>query len=620
MAMTNDAIPAAAAMAATIAPTVPTFDHIVVVMEENHSYNQIIGDTLDAPYINNTLAAGGALMGNYFAITSPSEPNYFALYAGSTFGVTDDNFHSEPDPTLYTILQAAGKTFTGFVDTASNATDQNHNPWEYFPEGTSVETGFTSFPALFPSGDYSSLPNVSFVIPNVNDDMHNGTIAAGDSWLQTNLSAYALWATSHNSLLIVTWDESGGTQNNQVPAIFYGADVKPGVYTTTSYDHYNMLSTLLAGYGLTGPNNAATAAPISEIFTPPCYRRGTLILTESGEVPIENLAIGDMVMTLSGWLRPIRWIGRRAYDGRFIAGKRDVLPICITAGALSDGVPARDLWVSPGHSLSLDGVLVLAEHLVNGATIVHADSVDEIEYFHIELDMHDIVFADGAPAETFVDCDNRLMFVNGAGYAAHYPDDDRPTWKFCLPRLEWGSDELTTIRAALLERAAAHGHALDTDPDFQLIVDGEIIRPDSIVDCVYRFDIPAGSAAVSLASRSTVPAEVVGASRDIRRLGVPVERITLREAGMWIEIEHGHAGLCDGFHEDEEGHRWTNGLARLPETWLRPLSGAVILEVRLVSSELPYRLDPPARAARIAAGTGPARAVRRPRRAAARQT
>lgn len=165
---------------------VPAYSHIVVVMEENHAYNEIIGSP-SAPYINGTLVPGGAVMSNYFAITHPSEPNYFALYAGSTFGVTDDNFHAEPDPTLDTVLNAAGKSFAGYVE---QPIDQNHTPWEYFPEGTSVEKDISSFTA----GNFAALPTVSFVIPNVNDDMHDGTIQQGDTWLQNNINAYAQWA------------------------------------------------------------------------------------------------------------------------------------------------------------------------------------------------------------------------------------------------------------------------------------------------------------------------------------------------------------------------------------------------------------------------------------------
>jgi hypothetical protein len=328
-----------------------------------------------------------------------------------------------------------------------------------------------------------------------------------------------------------------------------------------------------------------------------CFCRGTLILTDQGEAAVEDLAIGDRVVTLSGEAKPVRWIGRRAYDGRFIAGKRDVLPIRVIAGALADGVPARDLWLSPEHSLYVDGVLVQAKHLVNGATIIQADDVEQVEYFHIELESHDILFANGAPAETYVDCDNRLMFANGSEYDRLYPKDDRPTWEFCRPRLEWEDAELTKIRTAFFDRAAALGHAVDTDPDLHLVVDGQSVRPEAVAAGRYRFGIPAGCRAVWLASRRTVPAEVAATSRDTRPLGVPLERLALYDADLSIEAWHGHAALSEGFHDDEPSHRWTDGMARLPDALLRPFTGDVTLDVQLVRSELGYRLPVVARRA-----------------------
>jgi acid phosphatase len=226
---------------------VPAYSHIVVVVEENTNYDEIAGNTA-APYIN-SLMAGGANLTNFSALTHPSQPNYFALYAGSTFGTTDDSSYTEPDPTLYTILKGAGLTFTGYTETQGDGHDFNHDPWVSFPEGTSAQTDFTSFPALFPGGDYATLPTVSFVIPDDTTNMHSGTIAAGDSWLQANLSGYAQWAKANNSLLVVVWDEnddeSGGTvePSNQVPAILYGANITPGNYNT-SYSDYNLLATI----------------------------------------------------------------------------------------------------------------------------------------------------------------------------------------------------------------------------------------------------------------------------------------------------------------------------------------------------------------------------------------
>jgi hypothetical protein len=184
-----------------------------------------------------------------------------------------------------------------------------------------------------------------------------------------------------------------------------------------------------------------------------CYSRGTLIRTETDEVAVEDLAIGDRVMTISGEAKPVKWIGWRAYDGRFISGNREILPVRIAAGALADGVPARDLFLSPEHSLYIDKMLVPAEHLINGATITQAERVEQVEYFHVELAAHDVIFAEGTPADSYVDCDNRLKFANGAEYALLYPNDDAAKWQFCAPRLEEGAPELTAIRARIARRA-----------------------------------------------------------------------------------------------------------------------------------------------------------------------
>ena len=248
---------------------VPTPDHVVVVIEENQSYNEIIGNS-SAPYIN-SLAAGGALFTNSFAISHPSQPNYLALFSGSTQGVTDDNAcgpFSGPD--LGSALASAGRTFGGYSEglpsTGSTVLTtgeyaRKHNPWSDFSDVPASENmPFTSFPT-----NYSSLPTVSIVVPNLLNDMHDGTINQGDTWLQANLGAYATWAKTHNSLLIVTWDEDDGSQSNQVPTIFYGQSVKPGNYSEY-VDHYGVLRTIEDMYGLAHMNNTASATPITDAW------------------------------------------------------------------------------------------------------------------------------------------------------------------------------------------------------------------------------------------------------------------------------------------------------------------------------------------------------------------
>jgi hypothetical protein len=334
----------------------------------------------------------------------------------------------------------------------------------------------------------------------------------------------------------------------------------------------------------------------------PCFVRGTLIRTEGGEVPVEELAIGDRLVTMAGGAEPIRWIGRRAYDGRFIAGNRKILPVRVTAGALADGVPARDLWLSPQHALYIDGVLATAEHLVNGATIVQAESIDTLEYFNIEFDQQQVIFAAGAPAESYVDCDNRLMFANGRDYAALYPNDNRPKWQFCASRPERDAPEIAAIRAALLQRAGMLGCEATTDPALHLVVDGAVLRPHSVAGQVHQFAVPAGAKAVRLASRSAVPAETQPAGGDVRRLGVAVERIVLVDADLTVEVPHGHIGLCDGFHPAEATHRWTDGCGRLPQSLLRLFPAGFTLRLQRAETALAYPLSPPAQPRFAAAG------------------
>jgi hypothetical protein len=184
----------------------------------------------------------------------------------------------------------------------------------------------------------------------------------------------------------------------------------------------------------------------------PCYCPGTLILTPDGEVPVEELQIGDEIVTLSGAARTIEWIGRRSYSGQFVLGREDILPICITAGAIEDGIPRRDLWVSPNHALYLEDVLIEAKDVVNGVSIYQAEAVDSVAYFHLELASHDVIFAEGAAAESFIDDDNRGLFHNAAEYWRAHPDEVAAPAQYCAPRQEEGF-AVGRARARINDRA-----------------------------------------------------------------------------------------------------------------------------------------------------------------------
>jgi Hint domain len=182
----------------------------------------------------------------------------------------------------------------------------------------------------------------------------------------------------------------------------------------------------------------------------PCFVSGTRILADGGEIAVEQLRIGDLVVTKSGETRPIKWIGRRSYSERFTLGAKHLLPICVKAGALSDGVPRRDLWVSPNHALYLDGVLIGAGDLVNGISVVQAERFASLEYFHIELETHDVIISEGAFSETFIEDDNRSVFHNAHEFRTLYPSAPTEQARYCAPRVcEGGELERARQRIAL---------------------------------------------------------------------------------------------------------------------------------------------------------------------------
>jgi len=371
-----------------------------------------------------------------------------------------------------------------------------------------------------------------------------------------------------------------------------GGSYANGVFTLTDNNGNDIIGTIAAPGYVSGDFSFTAGAGDTLDITDtqaPCYCRGTLILTDRGERPVEELAIGDRVITVAGELKPIKWIGRRGYNGRFIRGQRSVLPIVVSAGALAPGVPTRDLWVSPEHALYIDRVLVPAKLLVNGMTIAQVEAVERLEYFHIELDSHDVILAEGAPAESYVECDNRLMFHNAAEFTALYPAALPDTGRFYALRIGEGM-AAETIRERLLGRAAALGHRVTDDPGLYLIADGVAVEPLAVEDGVYRFTLQHPASAVYLASRSAVPAETDAASRDRRRLGVCLRRITLRDADLTLDLVPEHHLLREGFHEAEGEHRWTAGMARLPASVLGLFAGPIDIEIALHPTDLRYPL------------------------------
>jgi Hint domain/RTX calcium-binding nonapeptide repeat (4 copies) len=168
---------------------------------------------------------------------------------------------------------------------------------------------------------------------------------------------------------------------------------------------------------------SAAALKASSSIDVACYLQGTLIQTPTGDMPIEQLAIGDLVITADGSPRRIRWLGYRSFTTRFLKPDSRMLPVTVKAGALGDNLPRRDLHVSPGHSLLMDGVFVNADLLINGVSVLRQAPGDEVAYVHIELDTPDAIIAEGIASETYVNDGNRRQFENWQSYAIRYGDD-----------------------------------------------------------------------------------------------------------------------------------------------------------------------------------------------------
>jgi hypothetical protein len=268
---------------------VPVYDHIVIVVEENKDYGEIIGSK-DAPYINDTLKVEGANLTQMYAEEHVSQGNYFWLFSGSNHNVgfhdiiPDRNNNANYPFTARNLgeqLINKGLSFKGYAESLPAIGDtvdshgsyaRKHVPWISFsnvPNGKTVDTSSNLRFADFPL-DYKKLPTVCFVIPNLDHDMHNGrppkSIEAGDAWLRQNLDRYYRWAKTNNSLLILTFDENYNTTyyhgltdpassdsviRNRIVTVFGGAHVKAGDYPEgKGVTHVNILRTLEAMYGL----------------------------------------------------------------------------------------------------------------------------------------------------------------------------------------------------------------------------------------------------------------------------------------------------------------------------------------------------------------------------------
>jgi hypothetical protein len=353
----------------------------------------------------------------------------------------------------------------------------------------------------------------------------------------------------------------------------------------------NLLTLTEGGSQVTTPLSVTLADPSATfsfggvdsfaVAAAPCFAAGTRIATPGGEVPVERLAIGDLVLTAAGDAKPIRWIGQRRLDCDRHPQPELVRPVRIRAGAIGEDRPRRDLVLSPDHALWLPGtggdaanVLIPVKHLIDGATIVQ-ENVARAHYFHVELATHDILLAEGLPAESYLDTGNRAQFENGAAQVSLHPDFAPLNWDDACAPLCVDGPALAAARRHLLARRIAAS-------DLHVLVNDRMIRPVYFRGELHLFLLPAGTEEVRIVSRSGVRIGGIVADGKIIALDSPALA----------------AGFAPPEGEGDELWRRTDGAARLVLPQASPRPFALELVVR---DQMPSRIAPSEPADSVAA-------------------
>lgn len=302
-----------------------------------------------------------------------------------------------------------------------------------------------------------------------------------------------------------------------------------------------------------------------------CFLAGTLIATPDGWRPVEALSVGDLVTTASGEHRPLAWVGGQTVTD----ASPDALPVRIRRDAFSDGVPQRDLLVTPEHCIYVEGKLIPARMLVNGGSIIVDETLSSYAFHHLELETHDLIVAEGLMTESYLDTGNRNNFEQGKVHRLF--SGPTKSWEtHAVAPLTVDRESVEPIWHQLKARAEAQGlmtnlavAELIADPDLRMITpSGQTLRALRVIDGRHYFLVPPGTESLRLASRTARPADVVGPFLDDRRtLGVLVGEI-----GIWHGRDRSvidqHLDAASSLHgwmlSEASAFRWTDGDAELP--------------------------------------------------------
>ena len=443
------------------------------------------------------------------------------------------------------------------------------------------------------TGGHLELGSLSVVNAKVTDTFSNNSATTLNTGIIEYLSGFTSGSSTSQAITNVAWGDEfiidGANFTGDTATLSGGVlTVKNGGGTTVF-----TMNSVARQLG-----SSATFVVNGSVIAAVCYARGTMIRTPDGEVAVEKLRAGKPVTIVQDGeqlARQVRWLGHRRIDLTKHPRPETVAPIRIQAGAFADCMPHRDLVVSPDHAIFVDGKLICARQLVNGTTIRQETNWTAVDYYHVELDHHAILLAEGLPAESYIDTGNAGFFANSDAPLVLRPDltDESayPTREAgsCAPFV-WDEANVQPVWQHLADRAAALGRPVPArettvDSGLRLAAKGRSIKPIYGTADLAIFALPRGASEVRLVSRAASPTDTRPWMEDRRRLGVRVARLLLRSADEVREIPVDHPELAKGWWAVERDglamSRWTDGEAVLP---LPATHGDVMLEVHLAGA------------------------------------
>jgi hypothetical protein len=445
------------------------------------------------------------------------------------------------------------------------------------------------------SGGHMNLGSLTVGAANVTYDFQN-TAATGatNTGVIDFLSGFTTGATTTQTVK----DVANGDQIIVTGASFTGDTVS---LNTTSHvlTVTGTKGTVFTMDNVTLESGAANKfAAFGSIIEAVCYVRGTMIGAPEGEQPVERLRAGRQVITLVDGepaTQVVRWLAHRRISLAGHPRPETVAPVRIVRDAFADGMPHRDLVVSPDHAIFVDGKLICARQLVNGTTIRQELDWTAVDYYHVELDRHAILLAEGLPAESYIDTGNSGFFANSGAPLVLHPnltdESDHPTREAgsCAPFV-WDEASVRPVWQRLAQRAAIIGRPLPecettADPALRLVAKGRTVKPVYADDRLVIFSLPRGAREIRLVSRAQSPTMTRPWLEDRRRLGVRVGRVVLRGVSQVQEVPVDHPGIAKGWwaveRDGQAMARWTDGDAVLP---LPAIDGNGLLEIHLAGT------------------------------------